>query len=52
MSKPETDEKPCVSYPTEAHYWPEDTADGDTCTCGEWYRFPDRIEKTPEIERG
>jgi hypothetical protein len=27
------------------HVWGEDaTAEGDTCECGEWYRFEDRIE--------
>ena len=34
------------------HVWSEDaTADGDTCECGAWYRFADRIEQTPPIER-
>lgn len=30
------------------HYWCEDAdAEGDTCNCGRWYRFADRIEETP-----
>lgn len=30
------------------HHWHEDAdAEGDTCNCGDWYRFADRIEKTP-----
>jgi hypothetical protein len=29
------------------HYWHEDAdAEGDTCNCGAWYRFDDRIEET------
>jgi hypothetical protein len=27
------------------HVWDRDATDpGDTCTCGMWYRWPDRIE--------
>jgi hypothetical protein len=27
------------------HHWHENAdAEGDTCNCGEWYRFADRIE--------
>lgn len=27
------------------HYWHENAdAEGDTCNCGAWYRFADRIE--------
>lgn len=29
------------------HFWPDDSAEGDTCDCGQWYRFSDRIEATP-----
>lgn len=30
------------------HYWHEDAdSEGDTCNCGAWYRFADRIEETP-----
>lgn len=29
------------------HFWPEDADEGDTCECGQWYRFADRIEATP-----
>lgn len=33
----------------DKHHWHEDAdAEGDTCNCGEWYRFADRIEKTPK----
>lgn len=32
---------PCVGG---THFWPDDTVDGDTCNCGAWYRFADRIE--------
>lgn len=33
------------------HVWHDDAdTEGDTCTCGAWYRFKDRIERTPEIE--
>jgi hypothetical protein len=28
---------------TAAHQWPADTVEGDTCQCGAWYRFDDRI---------
>lgn len=29
------------------HYWHENAdAEGDTCNCGDWYRFADRIEAT------
>ena len=29
------------------HYWHENACcEGDTCNCGEWYRFADRIEAT------
>jgi len=28
------------------HIWPEDAEDGDTCNCGEWYRFRDHIQAT------
>jgi hypothetical protein len=29
------------------HMWPiEADAEGDTCECGQWYRFNDRIEST------
>lgn len=32
------------------HYWHENAdAEGDTCNCGEWYRFADRIEETPRL---
>jgi len=32
-----------------AHFWDaEATASGDTCNCGDWYRFADRIERTPD----
>lgn len=31
----------------DKHYWHENAdAEGDTCNCGAWYRFGDRIEKT------
>lgn len=31
----------------DRHMWHEDAdAEGDTCNCGEWYRFADRIERT------
>jgi hypothetical protein len=38
-------EQPCTP---NKHRW-ADTADveGDTCNCGEWYRFKDRIERSP-----
>ena len=30
------------------HFWSESAdAEGDTCNCGAWYRFADRIVKTP-----
>ena len=29
------------------HFWPENVVEGDTCNCGAWYRFHDRIEATP-----
>lgn len=32
----------------DEHVWPDDAEDGDTCNCGAWYRFPDRIQRTPE----
>lgn len=33
------------------HVWADDAdAPGDTCECGAWYRWPDRIEQTPEVE--
>ncbi len=41
---------PAANCSHDRHYWPEDTAEGDTCNCGAWYRFEDRIERTPEIE--
>lgn len=29
------------------HYWHENAChEGDTCNCGDWYRFADRIEET------
>lgn len=29
------------------HYWHENAdAEGDTCNCGAWYRFADRIERS------
>jgi hypothetical protein len=35
----------------ERHYWHENAdAEGDTCNCGRWYRFADRIEMTPEVD--
>lgn len=34
------------------HYWHEDACcEGDTCNCGAWYRFADRIELTPTEAR-
>ena len=30
----------------QSHFWTEPAADGDTCECGAWYRFSDRIEAT------
>lgn len=36
------------------HVWNDEAdAEGDTCNCGEWYRFADRIERSREalIER-
>ncbi len=39
-----TPEKPCTS---DDHFWADTAgAEGDTCNCGEWYRFHDRIERT------
>jgi hypothetical protein len=40
-----TVEAPCAA---DRHHWAT-TADteGDTCNCGAWYRFADRIERTP-----
>jgi hypothetical protein len=40
-------------YPTRCghgnHHWHENAdAEGDTCNCGEWYRFADRIEQTEQ----
>lgn len=33
----------------DVHHWHENAdAEGDTCNCGAWYRFADRIERTPE----
>lgn len=30
------------------HYWHENAChESDTCNCGAWYRFADRIERTP-----
>lgn len=41
-------EKACSS---ENHFWDETAdAEGDTCNCGDWYRFRDRIERTPASE--
>lgn len=37
-------ETPCNG---NCHWWPADSAVGDTCNCGQWYRFNDRIEGTP-----
>jgi hypothetical protein len=32
----------------DRHRWPKEAdAEGDTCHCGAWYRFRDRIERTP-----
>ena len=28
------------------HRWPDDAAEGDTCNCGDWYRFSDRIQRS------
>jgi len=31
----------------DKHMWHENAdTEGDTCNCGEWYRFADRIERT------
>jgi hypothetical protein len=38
-----THPKPCGDG---KHQWPADAADGDTCNCGQWYRFPNRIEES------
>lgn len=36
---------PCT---VDKHRWAgEADAEGDTCNCGAWYRFADRIERTP-----
>jgi len=36
----------------DVHHWHEDAdTEGDTCNCGAWYRFADRIVSTPPIER-
>ena len=32
------------------HQWLSDAAEGDTCHCGEWYRYANRIEATPTPE--
>ncbi len=32
------------------HQWLSDAAEGDTCHCGQWYRFANRIEATPTPE--
>jgi len=33
----------------DSHFWSEDAdAEGDTCNCGAWYRFADRIEATKQ----
>ena len=32
----------------DEHHWHENAdAEGDTCNCGAWYRFADRIIRTP-----
>ena len=46
--KHEATEKSCGEG---KHYWSaEADAEGDTCNCGEWYRFADRIELTPPAD--
>ena len=38
-------ETPCTS---DGYFWAETAdAEGDTCNCGAWYRFRDRIERLP-----
>lgn len=33
----------------DVHRWADEAdAEGDTCQCGNWYRFSDRIERTPQ----
>ncbi len=38
----------CVDFGSVVmHYWSEEAdAEGDTCECGKWYRFKDRIVET------
>lgn len=31
----------------DKHFWPDDSTEGDTCECGQWYRFSSRIEAVP-----
>jgi hypothetical protein len=49
MADQETDEtRECSD---EQHCWhPDADEDGDTCNCGAWYRFKDRIVQTPDRE--
>lgn len=43
-TEPADDAVPCSP---DKHQWHHDAdAEGDTCNCGEWYRFADRIERT------
>ncbi len=41
------DQRPCADG---EHRWPVDAEEGDTCNCGQWYRFANRIEATPTPE--